>query len=697
MSDGTQKTAGQRLGTPVQFLKGVGPERALLLNRLGLWYASDVLFFFPRDYQDLSEIRSIDRVTDGCLASITGTVMEVDEKNTGTGRSLLGVLVKQGNHYLRAIWFNASYMRRKLRVGQRFMFSGTVRSSGQRWEMAHPQVEHVATEDGVPAGRILPVYPLTEGMGQGLMRRIVADTVDSFSDAVDEVFPQDYLQTHDLRPIHGALREIHRPTSREELGKARERFIFQELLVLQLALAIRQARRQRESGAAALPVTAQIDARIRRLIPFELTDAQNLAIDQIIQDMASEVPMNRLLQGEVGSGKTVVAVYALLLAVAHGYQAAIMAPTEVLARQHALTMGNYLREGRVRIELLVGSLSTGERRRCLEAIAAGEVDLVVGTHAVVQADVNFAKLGLVVVDEQHRFGVEQRALLRQAGVAPHYLVMTATPIPRTLAMTLFGDLDVSTIRESPPGRQPVYTYLGGESQRDRWWEFFRKKLQEGRQGYVITPLVDESDHVDVPSLEEAFEALANGELEAFRLDLVHGRLSGQEKGDAMERFRRGETQVLVATSVVEVGVDVPNATLMTIEGAERFGLAQLHQLRGRVSRGSHPGYVCAFADPGTDEARRRLEAFSETTDGFQLADIDFELRGPGELLGTRQHGLPPMRIADLQRDGEILARARAEAKRLVTNDPELTNEKWGRLKRQVHARYSHALELGDVG
>lgn len=697
MSGAPQKTPAQRLATPVQYLKGVGGERAKLLERLGLRYAVDVLFFFPRDYQDLSAVRRIDQCSDDGLASIDGVVQEVDVRNTGPGRSLLGVLIRQDRDYLRAVWFNAPYMRQRFRVGERVLLSGKVRRSGQRWEMVHPHVENLAADEPPPAGRILPVYSLTEGIGQGLMRRIVATTVESYVGTIEEVFPEEFLSSEQLWPIRRALPAIHRPPDRKSLDKARERFVYQELLVLQLALAIRRERRRTGARAAALPVSTKIDARIRRLMPFELTEAQNLAIEEIAGDLSAEVPMNRLLQGEVGSGKTVVAVYAILLAVAHGQQAAIMAPTEVLARQHEQTLQNYLKHGRVRIALLVGSLSAAERRRRLAAIAAGEVDVVVGTHAVVQADVEFQRLALVVVDEQHRFGVQQRAQLRKAGLDPHYLVMTATPIPRTLAMTLFGDLDVSTIRESPPGRQPVHSYLGSEAQREKWWEFFRKKLREGRQGYVITPLVDESDHFDVQSLERAFESLANGELEAYRLDMVHGRMSGDAKAEAMARFRRGETQVLVATSVVEVGVDVPNATLMTIEGGERFGLAQLHQLRGRISRGSHPGYVCVFADPQTDEARLRLEAFEKTTDGFQLADIDFQLRGPGELLGTRQHGLPPLRIADLQSDGELLARARADANRLVAEDPELSSPKWEKLKRQVTVRYGHALELGDVG
>jgi ATP-dependent DNA helicase RecG len=442
--------------------------------------------------------------------------------------------------------------------------------------------------------------------------------------------------------------------------------------------------------------------------------------------MAGPLPMNRLLQGDVGSGKTVVAVYAMLLAVAHGYQAVLMAPTEVLARQHALTLERMLAASRVRHAQLTGGLPAGQRAAVLQAIAGSEVDIIVGTQAIIQEGVSFAKLGLVVIDEQHKFGVRQRAILKQAGPDPHYLVMTATPIPRTVTMTLFGDLDVSTLRDSPPGRQKVNTYLANEGQRAKWWEFFRKKLAEGRQGYVVTPLVDEATGgADIPvcqrdatqqdsqeflpdfeetsgpsktaSLAETYESLANGELEAFRLALIHGRMTSAEKDAVMDRFRSGEIQVLVCTSVVEVGVDVPNATLMTIESGHRFGLAQLHQLRGRISRGKFPGFCCVFGDPQTDESRERLKAFVASTDGFELAETDFKLRGPGDLFGTRQHGLPPLRIADLLHDQAVLEEARRDAHTLVTTDPALALEEHAKLRRMMLARYGKALELGDVG
>jgi ATP-dependent DNA helicase RecG len=375
----------------------------------------------------------------------------------------------------------------------------------------------------------------------------------------------------------------------------------------------------------------------------------------------------------------------------------IMAPTEVLARQHLRTLTRDLRDSRVRIGLLTGSLGAAQRRETLAQIAAGGIDLIVGTHALLSESIEFAKLGLVVIDEQHKFGVQQRAALRRSGLDPHYLVMTATPIPRTVSMTWYGDLDVSTLREGPPGRTAVHTYLGTAEQRAGWWDFFRKKLREGRQGYVIAPQIEADESAAaVATVQQSFETLANGELEEFRLALIHGQLSAAEKDAVMQAFQRGETQVLVATSVVEVGVDVPNATVMALEGGERFGLAQLHQLRGRISRGAHPGYVCVFADPKTEEARQRLQAFSQTSDGFELAELDFRLRGPGDLFSARQHGLPPFRVADLGRDAAVLEEARRDAQALLA-DAAFLQPDYARLRRMVANRYGQALELADVG
>ena len=691
------KTPAETLATPVTYLKGVGPARGELLERLGLQTARDVLFFFPRDYQDLTDMRSIADLEEDKLLSVRGVVEEVDMRSTGIGRSLLGVLIRQDRLYLRALWFNQPFMREKFARGQDVLLSGKARFSGGRWEMAHPRVQWIDQDEEVPAGQMLPIYSLTEGLKQWHLRTIVRGAVDNLADLLDEVFPESYLAAKGLWPLRQALREVHFPANPASLAQAKRRFIYQELLILQLALAVKRHAHETEANAPLLEATPRIDARIRRLFPWELTAGQNEAIREIAADLNRSIPMNRLLHGDVGSGKTVVAVYAILLAVAHGFQAALMAPTEVLARQHARTLGQLLAESRVRMGLLTGGVAGREREQMLGRITRGELDVVIGTQAIVHSEVEFAKLGLVVVDEQHKFGVRQRASLKQAGSNPHYLVMTATPIPRTITMTLYGDLDISTIADRPAGRQSVHTYLVLPEQRAKWWEFVRKKLSEGRQGYVVVPLVEESENIATANLEATFEELAHGELEAFRLGLVHGRLPAEDKDAAMQAFREGRTQVLVATSVVEVGIDVPNATLMTIAGAERFGLAQLHQMRGRISRSAHPGYCAVFADTQVDEVIERLQAFVDTTDGFRLAELDLELRGPGDLLGTRQHGLPPFRMADLGRDSAIVKEARDDAQRLVATDPGLKQPEHERLRRMVLTRYGQALDLGDVG
>lgn len=728
------------LGTDIQFVPGVGASRAEMLRRLGVRTAGNALFFFPRDYEFPAQWTPINELRDGQPASLVGRITEVEISSRTPGKSVFGALVENQQGAVRLLFFNQPGRAEQLRRGSLVMVSGIPKLSGFRMEFIHPRVAIFDDEETVPAGQILPIYPLVEGLRQSDLRKVTAKVVEGLSDSIDEVLDEPLRElaasridgtlpgvTPPLPGITTALREIHRPSGKEGLEAARRRLIFQELFVLQLALALRRRRLTTALSAPPLTPTPLIDARIRNRFPFELTPDQVTAIGEVGRDMARQFPMNRLIQGDVGSGKTVVAQYALLLAVAHGYQAVMMAPTEVLARQHHQTLTKALAHSRVRIGLLCGSLTPPQRREVLQQIAAGQIDVLVGTQALLYGEVRFAKLGLCVIDEQHKFGVAQRKALRRGDLDPHYLVLSATPIPRTITMTLFGDLDVSTLREKPPGRGAVHTYLAEEAWRDRWWRFVAQRLDEGRQAFVVTPrvrsdkasataeteltaplapasvaatedsTVESSTAEDVSSAIETFERLREGPLADYRVDLLHGRMTTQEKAEAMERFAQGRTQVLVTTTVIEVGIDVPNATVMTILGAERFGLAQLHQLRGRVSRGSHEGHVGLFTDAKTSPAENeRLQTFAETTDGFAIAEADFRLRGPGDLLGKRQSGMPTMRIADLSRDERILIVAREIAQETIDVDPELSAPAAAGLKQQVLRRYGEVLDLGDV-
>lgn len=687
------------LATPIAELPRVQRRHVDALANKGLRTVVDLLFHFPRDYEDFRDRRNIAELVEEEPQTVIGEVIDVEARG-GFGKSRLGVVIEDDTDALRANWFNQSFLKDKFRIGTRVQFSGKPKRKGLRWEMTHPRIAWLGDGEDVevPDEGLLPVYSLTEGVPQHTMRRIVGLAIGQYADLPDEVFSESLRTKHNLLPIGDAVRAIHGPADEEQRDAGRRRFIFQELFVLQLALAARRHQQRVAFSAPEIAIETRLDARIRRLMPFELTAGQQAAIDDVAADLASDIPMNRLLQGDVGSGKTVVALYAMLACVAEGWQAVLLAPTEVLARQHANTLAGMLKASRIRSRLLVGGLTEKEKAEVRAGIAAGDVQLAIGTHALLQEKVKFSKLGLAVIDEQHKFGVRQRALLREGDRSPHYLVMTATPIPRTLSMTQFGDLDISSITDMPPGRQPVKTYLVEAAEEPKWWEHVRVALNEGRQAYVVAPLVGESESIDAASVEQAFEALTHGELAGHTLGLMHGRMAPAEKDTVMERFRSGATQVLVSTTVIEVGVDVPNATAMVIASPQHFGLSQLHQLRGRVGRGRHPGVCGLLAPPEiSDAARDRLEAFVETTDGFKLAEIDFRLRGPGDLFGDRQTGLPPLRIADLVRDREVLEEARTAASALFAADPGLKDEENKLLRRQMLRRYGASLELGDVG
>jgi ATP-dependent DNA helicase RecG len=690
--------AADPLTLPLRALPGVTPARAELLERLELRTVGDLLFHFPRAYEDLNDVRPIARLTEGTLQTVQGEVVEIEGKSLADGRTIVSVVLSDdGKSVLEGVWFNQSHAARRFRFGQRLSFSGKPRWYRDHWQMNNPRVQILdgAGAEGRPG--VVPVYPLTEDLRPEHLRPLVDRALSLYGGQLVDRLPPGLRLAHDWPPAARALRDIHFPPSLEDARRGRRRFVYEELLILQLALAVRRREIRDGRRAPVLPVTPAIDARIRRLFPFRLTADQDRAVADVCRDLARDRPMQRLIQADVGAGKTAVAVYALLATVANKHQAALMAPTEVLARQHARTLDRYLANSRVRRLLLTGGLSPRERQEALAALAAGDIDLVIGTQALVQEDVQFARLGLVVIDEQHRFGVHQRARFRRLGVDPHYLVMTATPIPRTVALTVFGDLDVSLIRELPPGRQPVATRWVSEGQRQRLYERLCGELAAGRQAYVVCPLVEESAAGDLKAAAQTQAELQAGTFRDFRVGLLHGQQDDDAKAEVMERFCSREIDVLVCTSVIEVGVDVPNATLLVIEHAERFGLSQLHQLRGRVSRGPVAGQCHVFADPPGDEARERLRIFLRTRDGFALAEEDMRLRGVGELFGTRQHGLGELRLASLVSDADLLSVARRDAFAVVAADARLRQPEHELLRQAVLERYGQTLDLAEIG
>ncbi len=673
------------------------PRDASLLKKLGLHTAADLLFFFPRRYEDFTQLKRVSELEDRQTAVVCGRILEADSRIVRSGKSVCSIVVEADGGSVKCVWFNQPFRREQLKRGKYIAVRGVARFKDVVWEFSHPNVV-LLEGDAVPTERhLLPIYPLTAGLTQGCLRRRAADVVDRCAAELDEILPESLLQKKKLLGIEQAVRQMHAPQTQTQADDARRRFAYQELLTLQLAMGLRRAERRSRAKAPRLEATSRIDARIRNRFPFELTGDQRKAIEEIAADMAEPVPMARLLQGDVGSGKTVVAQYAMLLAVAHGHRAVLMAPTEVLARQHARTLFANLRGSRVKTGLLVGSLTTSQRNRVREQLTNGEIDLLIGTQALVHEPICWDRLGLVVIDEQHRFGVMQRAVLRQSEYEPHYLVMTATPIPRTVALTQYGDLDVSLLREKPPGRQPVRTYWVRTDQSAKWWSFVRRKLNEGRQAMVVVPRVEGDADAELAGVQEVARRLAGGPLKGHRQGIVHGRLGTDEKDQVMVDFTAGKIDVLIATTVIEVGIDVPNAVVMTIEHAEQFGLAQLHQLRGRVGRGAFPGFVGFFAEAANDVAVKRLEAFLGTDDGFEIAEHDFRLRGAGELLGTKQHGQTPLRVADLQHDRELLEEARSDALRILREDPRLASAEWLTLHERIVRRYGGSLELAEIG
>jgi len=738
--------------TDIRFAKGVGPKRALLLEKLGIRTIEDALWFLPWRYEDRSRIVSISQLVPGEKATIAGTIHQAGLRRTRRrNMTLFTMSVQDETGAVEVVFFNQPYLDGVLQNGLRVVLSGPVvrRRRGVGVQMRTPHYEVVDEDEDLllHVGRIVPVYHETRGLSSRQLRRILWGLLETYGSDLQDPLPPRLLEQHQWPSLNGAIASLHFPGTGSDLSllndwqtPAHHRLAFEEGFLLQLALAFRQRLHQSASPGIAFRLSGSYTTALQKHLPFQLTDAQQRVLAEIEADMRATRPMNRLLQGDVGSGKTIVALHAMLGACGDGYQAVLMAPTEILAEQHVLTIRPYLDALDVSVAFLTGGTSPKERAAVLARIAAGDVQLIVGTHALLEQDVQFAKLGIVVVDEQHKFGVLQRGKLREKALYPDVLVMTATPIPRTLAMTIYGDLDVSVIDELPAGRQPIRTRVFRHNARSRAYELVRKEVNEGRQAYIVYPLVEESEKLDLEAVMQAAERLRSTEFAGMNVGIIHGRMKPDERAQIMNAFRAGDVHILVATTVIEVGVDVPNATVMVIEHADRFGLAQLHQLRGRVGRGAQRSFCFLIVgadlrvrpagrrrdsetdvpaqgtfdptlpfppEPAADRPRmpagptqtagQRLKAMAQCADGFAIAEQDLRIRGPGEMMGTRQSGIPEFRVMNLVRDATALEQARQEAFAMMGRDPQLSHPEHQLLKATVLRKWQTKLELGTIG
>jgi ATP-dependent DNA helicase RecG len=693
---GTRPAGTLRLDTDVKFLKGIGERRAEQLERLGIRTARDLLWHLPHRYIDASTVTPLVRAEVGQEVACIGRVVAKGVLPTRRGLRIFHAVLRDDSGVLECVWPGQAFLDRTIAVGQTLLVSGPVRFYHGR-QMAPREFVILADAEGdaepLAGGKVLPVYPATEGLSHKVIRGLVDRHLDALIALSDDVLPEPVRRSLQLPSLPEALRAVHRPATAAEAELGRRRLAFDELLDLQLMLIRARTVAKRSRSGVAFTVRRDLTTRLRESLPWELTDDQHRALREITADMTAPERMHRLLMGDVGTGKTVVALFAMLLAVENDFQAALMAPTELLAEQHAATLEQLLAPLSLRPELLLGRQTAAEKQAIRGRLATGQARLVVGTHALMQESVSFQRLGLVVIDEQHRFGVEQRAALIGKGAAPDVLLLTATPIPRSLALTLYGDLDVSTLRHRPPGRGAIRTAVRSGGQRERVMEFVRAEGAKDRQSYIVLPVIEESERADLRAATTMAQSLA-ARWPELRVGLVHGRLKADERDDVMRRFRAGEVHVLVATTVIEVGIDVPNATIMLIEHPERFGLAQLHQLRGRIGRGQEESFCILMSET---EAADRLYAFAATQDGFKIAELDLEERGMGDLIGARQSGGYEVRHARLPADADLLARARQLAIDLIGADPALQRAENQKLRERAVARYPRAVELFRVG
>jgi len=699
-----------RLQTPIQYVKGVGPKLAKLFEKKGILTVEDALYLLPRGYEDRRNLKKISE-------------LKVGKKDTGFGEIILSgvalyqskrkrvfeVVVGDGSGVITLKWFqgNERYLRDRFKKGRKLIFSGEVRWFNYQKEIHHPDVEMVEGDiekDYLNFKRIVPIYSETEGLHQRTLRRLMRNILDGYADKLTSPIPQEIVQRQNLVDFREAFGRVHFPPDGESIealnsqrSDGHRRIIFDEFFSLELGMALKRKGMALETGIS-FRTEGYLAQKLLNQLSFRLTHAQERVLVDIKGDMEKPHPMNRLIQGDVGSGKTIVALLASLCVMECGYQAAIMAPTEVLAEQHYLSIHPLVDPLGIQVALLTSAIKGSERDDLYQCIRRGDIQLVIGTHAMIQEAVEFRRLGLAIVDEQHKFGVVQRALLKKKGENPDVLVMTATPIPRTLAMTIYGDLDVSVIDEMPPGRMPIETRVFPESARERVYRIVGAEVKRGRQAFIVYPLVEESEKLDLKDATRMAEHLRKDVFPEFRIGLLHGRMKSDEKEAIMMDFKEGKIQVLVATTVIEVGIDIPNASLMVVEHAERFGLSQLHQLRGRIGRGRYPSKCILLAQyRSSEEAKIRLRAMERTTDGFEIAEEDLALRGPGEFFGIRQSGLPDLRVAHLVRDAPILIEARKEAFRLVQEDPDLAQPSHSELKDLLKRRWKGRTELISTG
>ena len=681
------------LNDSVTEIKGIGAKKAQTLNNLGIFTVNDLIEHFPRDYEDRSQVKDIADLTENEENTFFALVSAVPENVHIRKMTVTKVKLSDSTGSVNAVWYNQPFIKNALKKDEEYIFTGVYKKSGYRREVSSPEFEKAGTDKEIlGGGRIVPVYPLTSGISQKVLRSLIKTTLDAVKTQLPEFLPLEMRKKYMLCERNFAISNIHFPENDESFFIARKRLVFEELFVLQTALFILKGTAKRNGGIVFK--TKGISEESEKAFGFGFTKAQKKVIAEICSDVSKGIPMNRLIQGDVGSGKTAVAMTAALMAVKNGYQAALMAPTEVLASQHYESFKEFFDKFGIKVCLLKGSLKKKEKEAVKELISTGEVDVIVGTHAIIQEDVEFKKLGLVITDEQHRFGVKQRNVLSEKGINAHVMVMTATPIPRTLALILYGDLDVSVIDELPPGRQHIDTFAVNSSYHQRAYGFIRKEVENGRQAYMVCPMIEENDAIEAKSVMQMIDEVSQTDFKGLSVAVLHGKMKADEKERIMKDFAENKIQILISTTVIEVGINVPNATIMLIENAERFGLSQLHQLRGHVGRGKYQSYCILVTDSKSEVTKERMKVLKKTNDGFEISETDLKLRGPGEFFGTRQHGVPQLKIANLYKDADILSQAQAAAKELNRNENWQKDDRYKPLKERINMLFNSDGRIG---